>query len=102
MSLAVRSSTVDWAADSVADDDSVPATMPVAAWFSSAATRSDAASSAFFSGPVSSASWSDCAWTMLVAATSREMSLWKICSTSGSATTNPMIAAMMTRGSRGR
>ncbi len=54
--LAVTSSTVAWAADSVAEEDSVPATMPVAAWFSSSATLAVAESSAIFSGPVSSAS----------------------------------------------
>ncbi|KJL34202.1 hypothetical protein RS86_00988 [Microbacterium azadirachtae] len=76
----------------------MPFTMPVDAWFCRSARRAEAASSAFFSGPLVTAFWSDCACTRLVAVTSRAMSLWNACSTIGSATTNPMIAAISTRG----
>ncbi len=71
--------------------------MPVAAWFSSADTCALAASSACFSGPLVTASWSVRACVTLVEFTSRTMSFWNTCSTSGSATTMPISAAMITR-----
>ncbi|MDQ1115627.1 hypothetical protein QE406_001636 [Microbacterium testaceum] len=91
-------STVCWAAADSAEVEEVPATMPVAAWFSRAATWADAASSACFSGPLVTASWSLRAWVTLVEFTSRAMSFWNTCSTSGSATTTPISAARTMRG----
>ena len=97
-SWAVSWSTVVCAAAASAEVDDVPAIMPVAAWFSSSARRSPAASSACASGPSVTAVWSSRACTTLVAFISRVMSFWKICSTSGSATTMPISAAITTRG----